>query len=137
MADWIEPRTNWTASDRYNFGDLDRVENNTRYLADVLTSYGYTVEIVTKTGRTVKTIEFADELNRIESNERAIVDAFYEPIGWEQPVTDWSAAVRGFGFRDAIRLEKNLLLIYELWGNVVKEFRYCGAFTCGAGEELY
>lgn len=133
---WLEPVFDREPSAFYNVEDLNRVEGNTAYLAEMLSSYGYTVVIVTVTDRTIKNIEFHDSLNRIGLNEVALVNAFYQPEGWEAPITNWVPVAMSFRYTDANRLERNLLLIKVLLDNTIKEFEYCGAFTCGAGEEL-
>lgn len=128
---WQEPKTNWTKDDYYNFGDLDRVEGNSSYLADLLTSYrGQAVTIITITARDIKRIEFYDSLNRVEENIQTLADSFYIPIGWIAMKTNWKSG-ESFTYIDAKRLEINLQLLYELLINAIDSMKYCGTFTCG------
>lgn len=128
---WQEPKTNWVKNDYYNFEDLDRVENNTALLAEMITDYsGMHIVITIVLERDVKRFEFYDSMNRIEENIQTLADNFYEPIGWETVKTDWLSGKR-FDYRDANRLEKNLLLLYNLLTKVLDSMNYCGTFACG------
>lgn len=128
---WQEPKTNWTKDDYYNFGDLDRVEGNSSYLAVLLTTYrGQAVTINTITARDIKRIEFYDSLNRVEGNIQTLADSFYIPIGWIAMKTKWQSG-EPFSYIDAKRLEINLQLLYELLTKTLDSMRYCGTFTCG------
>lgn len=127
---WVEPKTDWAPDDYYNYGDLNRVETNTAHLASLLEQLGQPVPLTYITNRDRRRFEFFDSLNRIESNIKALADNFYAPEGWEQPKTTW-ASLQRFDYRDANRLEHNLLLLYELIQNVIENMKYCGTFTCG------
>src|SRR5690606_32351874 len=100
---WIEPKTDWSADDYYNFNDLDRVENNVLYIYDLIQTYIEIPPLVVEKSRTMRRIEFADSLNRIEQNI-AILGQRYAPFGWITPKTNWVANDK-FDFNDAARLE--------------------------------
>lgn len=128
---WQEPKIDWNSEDYYNYGDLDRVEGNSAYLADLLTTYrGQPVTIDTFIDRDIKRIDFYDSLNRIEGNIQTLADNFYTPVGWDVPKTDWQSG-KGFKYSDANRLEKNLFLLYELVTKTIDSMKYCGTFKCG------
>lgn len=132
--EWVEPKTNWTADDYYNFYDLNAVEINTEAIAQILEQYlKIIVNIITFTQRDMTRIEFSNEMNRIEGNIGALANAFYTPPGWEAPKTTWQSGLPGGGFsyRDANRLERNLYLLYKLIESAIDSLRYCGTFTCG------
>ena len=135
---WQIPVTDWEASDYYNYGDLNRVESNIDETVSVInTVYGTAPSIQTSfTTRTNLSIEFADSLNRIENNILTIKNFLYEPNGWITPKTTWLSN-DVFSYVDAIRLEYNILLLYNLITSSEVSFRRSGDFTCGQdGYEL-
>ena len=132
---WVEPKTDWTKDDFYNFEDLDAVEINTEFIAALLSDLGVTVNLSTVKNRTMYSFEYFDSLNRIESNIKTLADNFYVPTGWITPKTNWQSGHR-FDYRDANRLEKNLLLLYTLLMNVFESLKYCGTFTCGEEDVI-
>lgn len=133
---WIEPKTDWTSLDYYNYGDLNRIENNTAEVAAFLESIQYQVpELTVVTNRDKKSIDFISSINRVENNIEQLKDAFIAPPGYQGKKT-WTVK-KGFSYKDANRLENNLKLIYE-WAHRVKEnYRYCGTFTCGEDGDIY
>ena len=137
---WIEPITDWdgVTEDRkwYNFGDLNRVENNTNEIADIIESYTTRPPIGTViTNRDNTNIDFYDSLNRIENNILTLKNASYEPAGFIQPKTDWES-LQGFSYIDANRLELNLLLLYILVNAIKGGLLHCGAFYAGQNTIL-
>lgn len=134
---WIDPKVDWTSQDYYNFWDLDRVEYDTKYIAAVLSDFrAVPITLNTVTGRTMRRIEFYDSLNRIEQNIQTLADNFFEPVGWETPKTNWISGGR-FDWRDATRLEKNLLLLHDLVLKAIDSLKYCGTFYAGEDGEIY
>ena len=128
---WVEPKTDWGPDDFYNFNDLNRVEANTEYIAELIAHFGTPPTLVTVTDRDMKRIEFADSLNRIEGNIDALRQR-YTPPGWEPNKLNW-APNDPFDYNDANRLERNLALLYAYYQGNVNAFRYCGMYTCGDG----
>lgn len=122
--EWIEPKLNWKETDYYNYWDLDRVENNTKVIADIL---GVQVNDIV-TDRDFKSIPYAEVLNKVESNIEKIS---YLPIeGLEEMKTTWQYG-ESFDWKDAIRLEKNLKLIYDILLENKQNELMCGTFYCG------
>jgi len=136
MMPWMEPKTDWTSFDYYNYGDLNRIENNTAEVAAFLESIQYQVpELTVVTNRDKKSIDFISSINRVENNIEQLKDAFIAPPGYQGKET-WTVK-KGFSYKDANRLENNLKLIYE-WAHRVKEnYRYCGTFYCGEDGDIY
>lgn len=128
---WQTPKINWLLTDYYNFADLNRVENNTQYLANMLGNYlGQTITLNVVLNRTMTRFEYFDSLNRIESNIALLVSKLYTPIGWEASKTTWSSN-QAFGYSDANRLERNLFLLYELLNETMNNYKVSGTFSSG------
>jgi hypothetical protein len=134
---WFTPITNWTAEDVYNFYDLDRVETNTIHVAQILSNFrADPLDLEAVTDRTVKRIEFADSLNRIEGNIQTLADNFFEPEGWQDTKTDWQISERP-KHSDVNRWENNLLLLYVLVIKAIDSLRYTGTFYAGEDGDIY
>ncbi|WP_336822936.1 hypothetical protein [Sporosarcina sp. USHLN248] len=129
MANWIEPKLEWTGTDYYNFEDLNRVENNTEVVAGLVEYFIELPPLEFVTDRDMKRIEFADSLNRIEINQDVLRQRF-TPVGWLINKTDWEANAP-FSFSDAMRLEHNLNLLYQHYKGNAEAVPICGAFICG------
>jgi hypothetical protein len=128
---WQTPKTDWTSSDYYNYSDLNRVENNTGELENLVDTY-FSIQPLTKiTDRTNIHIEYYDSLNRVESNILALKDATFQPLEWETPKTNWQSVSDAFSYVDANRLEKNLVNLKLTIENTIDEMRYCGTFYSG------
>jgi len=126
---WQTPKTDWTANDYFNFADLDRIESNTAHLATLLAVLEIIVAITTVTGRDISSIDFADDLNRIESNINAVATLF-KPPGWETPKTNW---LYGDGpiYQDINRMERNLQIQQKLIQGNIDHIPYSGTFYSG------
>lgn len=123
---WIEPKINWNENDYYNYWDLDRVESNTKYLGDRL---GIIINKV-ENNRSFQSMPFDFTLNEIEKNIQKISVIPLEGIVTMK--TDWNFEKdETFSYVDAIRLEKNLKLIYEALEKNKINYQYCGTFNCG------
>lgn len=133
---WIEPKTDWTQNDDYNYFDMNRVETNTKHIADYLTGISYRIpELVVKTDRDMSSLDFLIDINRVEANIETIKKNFITPPGYEDR-KNWTLGT-GFDYRDANRLEQNLLLLYR-WAIIAKEnLVYCGTFACSEEGVLY
>ena len=132
----MELKTNWGPSDTYNADDLNRVEASTSFIAGRLAEVGYPATLgAIDTGRTIERFEFADMLNRVEANIDALHSAFVALPNYQEP-KEWVAGMP-FDYRDANRLERNLLLIYTWLNRTIDAFRYCGTFASGEGGEIY
>ena len=133
---WIAPKIDWDSADYYNFADLNRVENNTDFLATLLGTYGTTPTLIgVTTSRDNTNIEFYDDLNRIENNILIIKNYSGTPIIWITPKTTW-VTLDSFGYTDANRLEQNISELYNVINNIILELEHCGSFTCGQDFNL-
>lgn len=126
---WIPPKTDWNSQDYYNFYDLNRVESNTQIIVDLLRLFDTNVNLDINKNRDMKTIEFADSINRIEGNIELLRQR-YTPLGWEESKLDWLWD-DPFSYKDANRLERNLFALYRHYKGNLDNRRHCGAYTCG------
>jgi hypothetical protein len=127
----INPKTDWTSEDYYNFEDLNRVEVNIKFVAEYLKSIDYNIplqEIIIDRG--METIDFLSSINRVENNLESIRSKM-EIIPPEYGFMKIWTNRMGFDFTDANRYERNLELLY-LWATrIFDSYRYCGTFSCG------
>lgn len=123
-------KTDWAPLDYLNYGDLNRIERNTKYIAQYLAGLQYNIQIgTTKTGRDVTSIDLLSDINRIENNVEAIKTGFLIPPNYQGKKT-WTIGM-GFDYSDMNRLETNLSLLYK-WKNIaIDNLIYCGTFDCG------
>ena len=126
---WQTPKLDWSRDDFYNFEDLNRVENNTIYVAEMISAFDTPPVIDSDVSRTMTRIEFAESLNRLEGNIDRL-SRRYRPVGWIENQLDWESNT-SFDFKDAARLESNLALLYFYYRGNIDNFRYCGSYTCG------
>jgi hypothetical protein len=125
-------KLDWLPSDYYNAQDLNRVENATQVVRErVITFRGQIVPIdgVT-TNRTESRIEFADSMNRIETNIFRLKLTFPETYDFNPSKTNWTYD-EPFSFADARRLEQDL---YDMWyriENNISNIPYCGTVIAG------
>lgn len=125
-------KLDWLPSDYYNAEDLNRVESATKVVRErVITFRGQIVPIDgVKTDRTETSIEFADSLNRIETNIFRLKLTFPETYKFNPSKTDWTHNTP-FSFADARRLEQDL---YDMWyriENNISNIPYCGTVIAG------
>ncbi|NLY44813.1 MAG: hypothetical protein GX053_02315, partial [Tissierella sp.] len=129
----LEPKT-FTSTSYYNFYDLNRVEINTlatKDLAEVLRGDINLEDIVFD--RDMKSIPFADVLNRVEGNINILGNKLYKPKGWITPKLEWTYN-QPFNYEDANRLEKNLLLLFNYAKGNIDKIPHCGEIY--VGEEV-
>ena len=121
------------ANDYVNFDDLNRVENNTQWVADKLIEYNYYFKpIVTKTDWNMQDIVYFNDLNRIENNIKTLQEAYYVSDDFKTPKTDWKTLDPvDFNFNN--RIEKDIDIINNLIDSMSKYFIHCG--VCNAGQD--
>lgn len=132
---WIPAKTNWTAQDYLNYGDFDRIEFNCDALATLFQTCGYNLSLVTNIIRAMSSLDFYDDLNRIEGNILAIFNLCgVNPTGWVTPKTTWSYD-QVFSYTDVNRMEGNELTLYNMVSGIIQEYPICGqGFNiCGVG----
>ena len=108
-----------------NATDLNRIESNTRYIAQLLQRHGYRINMTTKVDWTDESLPNAADVNRIINNIKEIRDKYYEPPGMPSlPQTMVS-------FSDINAIEQSLLLFREMLLGMEGAFRRSGTFRCG------
>lgn len=127
---WTNPKLDWTLFDYYNATDLNRVESNTQEVADLIEQVlGINVDLNTVvTDWDFTSIPFADDLNRVEGNLSKL--SVLNLDGLLTLKTNWTIS-DSFSYQDAIRLETNLSILYNLLSKNSTVTTYSGAFNCG------
>lgn len=127
---WQIPKLDWTADDYYNAEDLNRVENNTLEVANLIKQFlSIDVNLENQiTNRDYSSIEFADSLNRIERNLEKL--NILNLTGLQVLKTTWQVG-DGFSYKDALRLENNTSIIYSLLSKNYDSIPCCGELNCG------
>lgn len=123
---------NKTEKGYHNYTDVNRIEKWCGYIANLLTSYGYPVHIVTKTNWVMIDERKASEMERIRSNVSKIKQA-YCTYSLTPAVPD---TLNRIDIEKANAIEKVLFDIDELMNKMVAEFRKSGTFNCGGMEGL-
>ena len=107
-----------------NVNDLNRIENNIKYLSDELASVCYFPHAVTKAWETNGLPDVTD-VSRIIGNIKKIISAFYQ----DSSAPELPETMLRFEHINAI--EENLYLLKEMLDNTIGLFRECGTFNCG------
>lgn len=143
MAEWISPIYDRTQSDIdyalsqikkgnnslelkgcFNVTDINRIENNCRYIADRLNVLKYTNTITTKTWD-MYGVPNITEVARLINNVVLLIDAYYQSP--DAPLLPSTLLT----YEQVNSLEKNLYMIKHLIDEEENEFRFCGTFNCG------
>jgi len=68
----------------FNVSDINRIEQNTRYLRDLLTEMGYYIPTqYSKYDWTINDLPLVSDIQRIIINVEIIKENFITPVGWE------------------------------------------------------
>ena len=144
MANWSEPIFDRTLADVeyarqqlannindvdfkgcFNAKDLVRIENNTRYLADILNELCYCNAIATERNWIVSSTPNVANITRVIDNLNKLFTAYYKPSNAPNLPTTLLT------YEQVNALEKNLYLIKEMLDDMMTYFRECGTFVCG------
>ena len=143
MAEWISPVFDRTQSDVdyakaqiksgenlselkgcFNVTDINRIENNTRYIADRLNVLSYANTITTKVWD-IAGVPDVSEVARLINNVASLINAYYLPEGAP------SLPNTLLTFEQVNSLEKMLYMIKHLLDEEENQFRYSGTFNSG------
>lgn len=143
MAEWISPIYDRKQSDIdyalsqirsgnssseykgcFNVTDINRIENDCRYIADRLNVLKYTNTITTKSWD-MYDVPNVTEIARLINNVSALINAYYRPA--DSPDLPTTLLT----YEQVNALEKNLYMIKHLIDEEENAFRFCGTFNCG------
>lgn len=122
----------WTPADFYSHEDLNRVEYAMTIVREKIVLFRGEIVPLDEIfyDRTQETIEYADSLNRVETNLERLKLTFPEPSIFDISKTDW-AHDRPFDFSDATRYERMLYEMYYTIENNISTIPYCGQLIAG------
>lgn len=120
---------NQTAKGFYTHEDLNRVERSVEWLADQFNLYGYAAAVEIKTDWTLEDIPIKSQMQRYLDNIQDLIDAYYTLT----TTPELPESMDFLTWAKANDIEKILLDMKTLLGNMLAAFRYCGEIF--AGEE--
>lgn len=108
----------------FNVSDINRIENNTRYLADMLVSLYY-FNALTTSSWSRSGLPSKKHIDNIISNIRTMWNKWAKPPDAEElPSTLLT-------YEQVNNIEKNIFLLKEMLDNMMGAFRECNTFECG------
>lgn len=119
--------TSRRAGSFYNAGDLNRVGNAARFVADLLAGYGYAAQVQTRTDWTGRDIPTAEEMEVYLGNIRALIGCFCVLPTTPKPPD----SMQKLGYEGANAIEQILVDLYLLVQNMTAAWCYCGESYCG------
>ena len=111
----------------FNVTDINRIENNTRYLADTLYSLYYFNYLTTFSDWNRSGLPTQPNIDRIISN----IDKLWSV--WDKPPDALELPATLTTYEQANHIEKNIHLLKEMLDDMVDSFKECG--NCECGEE--
>lgn len=126
----IDEKFDWTQTDKYNYGDINKVEGNVELIFDYFSNLSYPIAIDSIiTNRNYTSIDVVSSINRLEDNIEALRESVVNPP--EYLCTKLWDRDSEFSYIDANRWELNLFYI-NLWADrMVQDFKYSGTFSSG------
>lgn len=132
---WIEPKTDWTSQDTFNFSDYNRIKNNIAYLRERAVKLVKPFEIQDMGDDMTSYAELFDasKFNNIEQNLETINNnAYLKDYGTKQTFYDNGVFI---AYAELNRIESATLDIYNMLGRQEIGLRRL-AFRLGAGREV-
>lgn len=110
---WIEPKTDWVRSDKFNYKDYNRIKNNIAYLKEkVIEIYAdFSFEDMGKDKESYADYPYADEFTRLENNLERIRNHTF-PFD-DSAHKQWYENQRTPSYEDFNRLEKACLRFFN------------------------
>lgn len=109
-----------------NIFDLNRIENNTVFLADLLSEYGYVTTITTHATWISSDYFKLSDLDRIKTNVLNLIENFDILTGEGIEINKRTAT-----YIDINNIEKYIYDVNELINKMLLYFKYCGDAYCG------
>ena len=131
---WIEPKTDWSASDFFNATDYNRIVGNLAYLKAYLDNLFIGLDnLPTTEEKTAKSLIYAREINDVETAlERLNLETYKFDIG---ETKEYMANTRTLDFVELNRIETAILLLYSQMVNHKKNLTRL-AFTLGGQKGI-
>jgi len=137
MVNWIEPVTNRSQADVdnktdkgfYNIEDLNRVGQDSEYLAELLNQYGYAVTIAPKTNWVMEDFPTEETMATYLDNIRALIEAYYALP--DTPDLPPDMELLTYSLANAI--EENLQDVRTVLDRMISGFRRSKTFKAGQG----
>lgn len=109
---WIEPKTDWVASDFVNSEDYNRIIGNIAYLKAYLDDlYSHLTEVSLGEEKTFESLIYAREINAIETAlETLNIETYKFDIG---ETKEYLPNTRTLDFVELNRIESAILLLYK------------------------
>lgn len=129
----------------YNANTLNRVENATLYIAELLTANGYptTIQIKNDWKEDKESNYTTDEDRKSNWNSLEKMTRYLDNVKFcvtqfikSDYIPNLPETINGLTFEDANTIEKTLENIEFLVGNMKKEYIYAGTFSAGEGVVL-
>lgn len=129
----------------YNANTLNRVENATLYIAELLTANGYptTIQIKNDWKEDKESNYTTDEDRKSNWNSLEKMTRYLDNIKFcvtqftkSDYIPNLPETINGLTFEDANTIEKTLENIEFLVGNMKEEYIYSGTFSAGEGVVL-
>lgn len=126
---WIEPKTDWSASDFFNATDYNRIIGNISYLKAKLDALFLSIRKITlNEEKAVKDLIYAREINAIETSLETInLDTYNFDIG---ETKEYLPNTRTIDFVELNRIESAIFMLYEQMENHKQNLTRL-AFTLG------
>ena len=126
---WIEPKTDWVASDFVNSEDYNRIIGNISYLKAKLDALFLSIRKLTLSEeKAVKSLIYAREINSIEQSlETLNIDTYNFDIG---ETKEYLPNTRTLDFVELNRIESAIFMLYEQMENHKQNLTRL-AFTLG------
>ena len=134
MADWIEPKTDWTSNDYVNTVDYNRIIGNIAYLKAYLDNlFADLTNVSLGEEKTVESLIYAREINAIEvALETLNLETYKFDIG---ETKEYMANRRTLDFKELNRIESAILML-KTQTIVHKENLNRLAFTLGGQKGI-
>jgi hypothetical protein len=131
-------KLDWLPSDFYNYEDLNRVESAINVVKKRVAEYkGVLVSIISPNlNRALNSFEYADSINRIETNIERLKLTFSEAYNFPEMKTTWKYN-DNFSFADARRYEQTLYDMYYTIENNISNVPYAGQLYAGQLGVVY
>ena len=128
IAEWRDTNSNdvYELKGCFNVSDINRIENDIKYLSDKLSTLYYFPHIKSKSWGDSGLPDILDVSRIIGNIGEIISSSFQYDTAPDLPETM-------LNYEQINNIEENLHLIKNILDNMIGSFRECGTFNCGEG----